>query len=136
MLQPKRTKYRKFQKGIVSGKVSNTAGLCFGSYGMKTLEAGRISSRMIEAARRSMTRKLKRHGQIWIRIFPDQGVSEKPAEVRMGKGKGNPAFWMLRVKRGQILFELDGIPLELARQAVFLGAQKIPYKTEFYHLND
>jgi large subunit ribosomal protein L16 len=131
MLQPKRTKHRKFQKGSIGGKVSNTLSLSFGKFGMKSLVAGRLSSQMIEAARRSMTRKFKRNGQIWIRVFPDIGVSEKPAEVRMGKGKGNPSFWVCRVKIGQILFEFEGISLELAKQAAFLAAQKIPLRTQF-----
>ena len=135
MFQPKRTKYRKFQKGQIGGKVSNTTSLSFGKFAMKSLEAGRLSSQVIEAVRRTMTRKLRRNGQIWIRIFPDISVSEKPAEVRMGKGKGNPSFWISRVKKGQVLFELDGITLELAKQAVFLGAQKIPLSTKFIQID-
>ena len=135
MYQPKRTKYRKFQKGKIGGKVSNIDSLSFGKFAMKSLEAGRLSSQVIEAVRRTMTRKLRRSGQIWIRVFPDIAVSEKPAEVRMGKGKGNPEFWVSRIKIGQILFELDGISLELAKQAVFLGAQKIPFSTKFVQLD-
>ncbi len=131
MLQPKRTKHRKFQKGTCGGKVSNTLSLSFGKFGIKTLVAGQLSSQTIEAARRTMTRKLRRNGQIWIRVFPDIGVSEKPAEVRMGKGKGNPSFWVCRVKIGQILFELEGVNIELAKQAAFLAAQKIPLRTKF-----
>ena len=131
MLQPKRTKFRKYQKGRSDGKVSNQTTLSFGKFGLKSQESGRLTARVIEAARRSMTRALKRHGQIWIRIFPDQNVSEKPAEVRMGKGKGNPAYWMVRVQAGQILFELGGVPVELARAAARLGAQKIPTQTIF-----
>jgi large subunit ribosomal protein L16 len=135
MFQPKRTKYRKFQKGQISGKISNTMNLSFGKYGLKSIEAGRLSSQVIEAVRRTMTRKLRRAGQIWIRVFPDIAVSEKPAEVRMGKGKGNPSFWISRIKKGQILFELDGITIELAKQAVFLGAQKIPLSTKFIQID-
>jgi len=135
MFQPKRTKYRKFQKGQISGKISNTMNLSFGKYGLKSIEAGRLSSQVIEAVRRTMTRKLRRSGQIWIRVFPDIAVSEKPAEVRMGKGKGNPSFWISRIKKGQILFELDGITIELAKQAVFLGAQKIPLSTKFIQID-
>jgi large subunit ribosomal protein L16 len=135
MFQPKRTKYRKFQKGQISGKISNTMSLSFGKYGLKSIEAGRLSSQVIEAVRRTMTRKLRRSGQIWIRVFPDIAVSEKPAEVRMGKGKGNPSFWISRIKKGQILFELDGITIELAKQAVFLGAQKIPLSTKFIQID-
>ena len=135
MFQPKRTKYRKFQKGQIGGKVSNKSSLSFGKFAMKSLEAGRLSSQVIEAVRRTMTRKLRRNGQIWIRIFPDISVSEKPAEVRMGKGKGNPSFWISRIKKGQVLFELDGISLELAKQAVFLGAQKIPLSTKFIQID-
>jgi large subunit ribosomal protein L16 len=136
MLQPKRTKFRKFQKGSFEGKVSNTKDLQHGSFALRSLTSGRLSARVIEAARRSMTRALKRHGQIWIRIFPDQNVSEKPAEVRMGKGKGNPAYWMVRVQAGQILFELGGVPVELARTAARLGAQKIPTQTIFVERKD
>jgi large subunit ribosomal protein L16 len=135
MFQPKRTKYRKFQKGQIGGKISNTSTLSFGKFAMKSLESGRISSQVIEAARRAMTRKLRRNGQIWIRVFPDISVSQKPAEVRMGKGKGNPSFWIARIKLGQILFELDGINLELAKQAVFLGSQKIPFFTKFVQID-
>jgi large subunit ribosomal protein L16 len=135
MFQPKRTKYRKFQKGQIGGKISNNISLSFGKFGIKSIEAGRLSSQVIEAVRRTMTRKLKRNGQIWIRIFPDISVSEKPAEVRMGKGKGNPSFWVARIKKGQILFELDGVSLELVKQAVFLGSQKIPLATKFIQLD-
>lgn len=131
MLQPKRTKFRKYQKGRLGGKLSNTQGLQHGTYGLRACMPARISSRVLEAARRTMTRALKRHGQIWIRVFPDQSVTEKPAEVRMGKGKGNPAFWVARVRPGQLLFELSGISAELARAAVRLGARKIPMPTAF-----
>jgi len=131
MLQPKGTKFRKYQKGTLGGKLSNTQGLRHGTYGLRACTGARISSRVLEAARRSMTRALKRHGQIWIRIFPDQSVTKKPAEVRMGKGKGNPAYWVAHVRPGQLLFELSGIPGELARTAVRLGARKIPTRTAF-----
>lgn len=131
MLQPKRTKYRKYQKGETGGKVSNTSSLSFGKFGIKSLSSGRLSAQVIEAARRTMTRKLRRNGKIWIRVFPDIPVTEKPAEVRMGKGKGNISYWVCRIKAGQILFELDGISFDMAKQATFLAAQKIPFPTEF-----
>ena len=131
MLQPKRTKYRKFQKGSIGGKISNTSVLRFGSFGMKSLCAGRLNAQVIESARRAITRKLRRNGQVWIRIFPDIAVSEKPAEVRMGKGKGNPSFWICRIQPGQVLFELEGISIELAKQAIFLASKKIPFSTQF-----
>jgi large subunit ribosomal protein L16 len=133
MLHPKRTKYRKFQKGKIGGKVSNTSSLSFGSFGIKSLEPGRISAQVLESARRAITRKLRRTGQVWIRVFPDISVSEKPAEVRMGKGKGNPSFWICRIKAGQVLFELEGMSLELAKQAIYLGSCKIPFSTEFIY---
>ncbi len=131
MLQPKRTKFRKFQKGRVKGILANTTHLEFGEFGLKALESGRISARTIEAVRRIITRKFKRMGQIWIRIFPDISVSSKPAEVRMGKGKGSPSFWVCRVKKGQILFEMNGISSQLAKQACFLAYYKLPIKTKF-----
>lgn len=131
MLQPKRTKFRKFQKGRVKGILSNTSQLHFGQFGIKTLQAGRIPARTLEALRRVITRKFKRMGQIWIRIFPDIAVSSKPAEVRMGKGKGSPSFWICRVKKGQILFEMDGISPQLAKQASLLAYYKLPLKTKF-----
>nr|AST08675.1 50S ribosomal protein L16 [Chlorella heliozoae] len=131
MLQPKRTKYRKFQKGRVSGVLSNTTQLEFGQFGLKALEPGRIPAKTIEAVRRIITRKFKRTGQIWIRVFPDIAVSSKPAEVRMGKGKGAPSFWICRVKKGQILFEMDGVSLQLARQASMVAYYKLPLKTKF-----
>ncbi|KAI3423013.1 hypothetical protein D9Q98_010856, partial (mitochondrion) [Chlorella vulgaris] len=131
MLQPKRTKFRKFQKGRVNGILGNTTRLEFGEYGLKTLESGRIPAKTIEAVRRILTRKFKRLGQIWIRIFPDISVSSKPAEVRMGKGKGAPSFWVCRVKKGQILFEMDGISCQLAKQASLLAYYKLPLKTKF-----
>lgn len=131
MLCPKRTKYRKYQKGRIKGIRSNTNQLMFGEYGLKSLETGRIPSRTIEAVRRVLTRKFKRTGQIWIRIFPDIAVSSKPAEVRMGKGKGAPSFWVCRVQKGQILFEMDGISPQLAQQAALLAYYKLPVKTKF-----
>lgn len=131
MLQPKRTKYRKFQKGRVKGILSNTTQLEFGQFGLKSLESGRLPARTLEAVRRIITRKFKRMGQIWIRVFPDISVSSKPAEVRMGKGKGSPNVWVCRVKKGQILFEMDGISAQLARQAASLAYYKLPLKTKF-----
>ena len=131
MLHPKRTKFRKFQKGRLPGINSNTTCLAFGQYGLKTLESGRIPSKTLEAVRRILTRKFKRTGQIWIRIFPDLAVSTKPAEVRMGKGKGAPSYWVCKVKQGQILFEMDGIPYQMAQQAALLAYYKLPLKTKF-----
>jgi large subunit ribosomal protein L16 len=131
MLLPKRTKFRKYQKGRIRGVKANTTQLRFGRYGIKTLDTGRIPAKTLEAVRRVITRKFKRTGQIWIRIFPDIPVSAKPAEVRMGKGKGSPSFWVARVQRGQILFEMDGIPLQLAKQAANLAYYKLPIKTKF-----
>jgi len=131
MFHPKRTKFRKFQKGKMPGITSNTTHLTFGQYGLKALESGRIPSRTLEAVRRVLTRKFKRTGQIWIRIFPDIAVSTKPAEVRMGKGKGAPSFWICKVKQGQILFEMDGISFQIAQQAALLAYYKLPLKTKF-----
>jgi large subunit ribosomal protein L16 len=131
MLSPKRTKFRKYQKGTIGGIKSNITKLEFGKYGVKALQEGRISARTIEAVRRVMTRKFKRAGQIWIRLFPDISITEKPLEVRMGKGKGAPSFWICRVQPGQILFEMDGISLTLAKQAAILADHKLPIKTKF-----
>lgn len=131
MLQPKRTKFRKFQKGKIQGILSNTTHLEFGQFGLKSLESGRIPAKTLEAVRRIITRKFKRQGQIWIRVFPDIAISSKPAEVRMGKGKGAPSFWVCRVKQGQILFEMDGISPQLAKQAASLAYYKLPLKTKF-----
>lgn len=131
MYQPKRTKFRKFHKGRISGIVSNTDQLRFGQYGIKALECARIPSKTIEAVRRVITRKFKRTGAIWIRIFPDIAVSSKPAEVRMGKGKGAPSYWVCRIKKGQILFEMDGINPALAQQAAKLVSYKFPVKTKY-----
>jgi large subunit ribosomal protein L16 len=131
MLQPKRTQFRKFQKGRVDGVKSNTTGLQFGSYGIKAMESGRLPARTVEAVRRVLTRKFKRTGQIWIRVFPDLAVSAKPGESRMGKGKGAPAFWVCRIQRGQILFEMDGVAPQLAHQAAMLAYYKLPLKTKY-----
>lgn len=131
MLSPKRTTYRKYRKGVLRGVRPNTTYLQFGQYGLKALETGRIPARTIEAVRRVLTRRFKRTGRIWIRIFPDIPITTKPAEVRMGKGKGAPSAWVARVQRGQILFEMDGIPPQLARQAARLAYYKLPLSTKF-----
>ncbi len=129
MLQPKRTKYRKQFKGRVSGKAKGGTELNFGSHGLKAVEPERLTARQIEAARRAITREMKRAGRVWIRIFPDVPVSKKPTEVRMGSGKGAPEYWVAKVKPGRIMFELDGVSDEVARSALELGAQKLPVKT-------
>lgn len=131
MLQPKRTKFRKKQKGRVKGIAQRGHTLAFGSFGIKALEPGWITSRQIEAARIAMTRAMKREGQVWIRIFPDKPVTKKPAEVRMGKGKGAPEYWVAVVRPGTILFESTGISLEDAQESLRLAAQKLPIKTKF-----
>jgi large subunit ribosomal protein L16 len=131
MLSPKRTKYRKQQKGRLKGLAKGGTALNFGSYGLKATTPGRVTARQIEAARRTITRHIKRAGRVWIRIFPDVPVSKKPAEVRMGKGKGTPEFWMCRVKPGRIMFELDGVESVIARRAFELAAAKLPVKTRF-----
>ena len=131
MLQPKRTKFRKKQKGRVKGIAGRGYTLNFGTFGIKALEPGWITSRQIEAARIAMTRAMKREGQVWIRIFPDKPVTKKPAEVRMGKGKGAPEYWVATVKPGTILFESTGVPVELAQESLRLAAQKLPIKTKF-----
>lgn len=131
MLQPKRTKYRKKQKGRVKGNAERGHRLAFGSFGLKTLEAGWITNRQIEAARVALTRKMKREGAVWINIFPDKPITAKPAEVRMGKGKGALSHYVAVVKPGRIMFEIEGVPLELAKEALRLGAQKLPVKTKF-----
>ena len=131
MLQPKRTKFRKAHKGRIHGNAKGGTALNFGSYGMKAMEPARITSRQIEAARRSITRHMKRQGRVWIRIFPDVPVSKKPAEVRQGKGKGTPEFWVARVKPGRVMFELDGVPEDVARRAFELAAAKLPISTKF-----
>ena len=131
MLQPKRTKFRKKQKGRVKGIAQRGHTISFGSFGIKSLEAGWITSRQIEAARIAVTRKMKREGQVWIRIFPDKPVTKKPAEVRMGKGKGAPEYWVAVVKPGTIMFEAGGVTTELAKEALRLAAQKLPVRTKF-----
>lgn len=131
MLQPKRTKFRKKQKGRVKGLAQRGHTLAFGTFGIKSLEPGWITSRQIEAARIAMTRAMKREGQVWIRIFPDKPVTKKPAEVRMGKGKGAPEYWVATVKPGTILFEAAGVDVELANEALRLAAQKLPISTKF-----
>ena len=131
MLQPKRTKYRKAFKGRISGAAKGGFNLDFGSFGLKAMEPDRLTARQIEAARRAITRHMKRAGRVWIRVFPDVPVAKKPAEVRMGSGKGAPEFWAARVKPGRILFELDGVPVLVAKEALALGAAKLPIKTRF-----
>ncbi len=131
MMQPKRTKFRKQFKGRIHGAASSGTFLTFGSYGLKAQEPERITARQIEAARRAITRAMKRAGRVWIRIFPDVPVSSKPTEVRMGKGKGTTEFWACRVKPGKIMFEIDGVPEGTAREALALGAAKLPIKTRF-----
>ena len=131
MLQPKRTRYRKAHKGRIHGNAKGGFALNFGTYGLKALEPDRITARQIEAARRAITRAMRRTGRVWIRIFPDVPVSTKPAEVRMGSGKGSPEFWVARVAPGRIMFEIDGITAEMAKEALTLGAAKLPIKTKF-----
>lgn len=131
MLQPKRTKFRKMQKGRMKGLATRGAELSFGSFGVKSLEAAWITSRQIEAARIAVTRYMKREGQVWIRIFPDKPVTKKPAEVRMGKGKGAPEYWVAVVRPGRIIFEAEGVPLDVAKEALRLAAQKLPVQTRF-----
>lgn len=129
MLQPKKTKFRKAFKGRLHGNAKAGTSLNFGSFGLKALEPERVTARQIEAARRAITRQMKRAGRVWIRIFPDLPVSKKPTEVRMGKGKGSPEFWAARVKPGKIMFEIDGVGEETAREALRLGAAKLPIRT-------
>lgn len=129
MLQPTRTKFRKAHKGRIHGNAKGGFTLNFGSYGLKAVEPERVTARQIEATRRAITRHMKRAGRVWIRIFPDVPVSKKPTEVRMGKGKGSPEYWVCRVKPGRIMFEIDGVPDAVAREALRLGAAKLPIKT-------
>jgi large subunit ribosomal protein L16 len=136
MLQPKRTKFRKMQKGRMKGMAQRGNQIAFGSFGLKTMEEGWITSRQIEAARIAVTRYMKRDGQVWIRIFPDKPVTSKPAEVRMGKGKGAPSHWVAVVRPGRIMFESDGVPIEVARESMRLAAQKLPVKCKFVVRND
>ena len=131
MLAPKRTKYRKAHKGRVHGAAKGGTTLNFGAFGLKAVDPGRLTARQIEAARRAITRHIRRAGRVWIRIFPDVPVSQKPAEVRMGSGKGSPEFWIARVKPGRIMFELDGVEPTVAREAFELAAAKLPIATRF-----
>ncbi len=129
MLSPKRTKYRKAHKGRVHGNAKGGTALNFGAYGLKAITPGRVTARQIEACRRAITRHMKRSGRVWIRIFPDVPVSAKPTEVRMGKGKGSPEYWMCRVKPGRIMFEVDGVSDTVAREAFDRGSAKLPLQT-------
>jgi large subunit ribosomal protein L16 len=131
MLQPKRTKFRKQFKGRIHGKATSANTLDYGEYGLKAMEPDRITARQIEAARRAITRAMKRQGRVWIRLFPDIPVSKKPAEVRMGAGKGAPEFWACRVKPGRVMFEVDGVNSATAKEALGLAAAKLPIKTKF-----
>jgi len=130
MLQPKRTKFRKAHKGRIKGQAKGGFSLNFGSYGLKAMEPERVTARQIEATRRAITRHMKRAGRVWIRVFPDLPVSKKPIEVRMGKGKGSPEYWVAKVKPGRIMFEIDGVSDAVAREALRLGAAKLPVKTK------
>src|SRR5690242_20425235 len=131
MMQPKKTKFRKAHKGRIHGVATSGATLSFGQYGLKAIEPDRVTARQIEAARRAMTRHMKRAGRVWIRVFPDVPVSKKPIEVRMGKGKGTPELWVCRVKPGRIMFEVDGVSVDVAREALALAAAKLSVKTRF-----
>lgn len=136
MLQPKRTKHRKMQKGRMKGDAKRGATIAFGSYGLKALDSHWITDRQIEAARQAITRHMKREGNVWIRIFPDKPITRKPAEVRMGKGKGNLEFWAAVVKPGRILFEVDGVTEQIAQESLALAAGKLPIKTKFISRRD
>ncbi len=136
MLQPKKTKYRRMQKGKMKGNAQRGATLAFGSFGIKGLEEHWITGRQIEAARQAVTRYMKREGQVWIRIFPDKPITKKPAEVRMGKGKGAPEAFVAPVTPGRIIIEIEGVPMDVAKEALRLGAQKLPIKTKFVVRND
>ncbi|OIN05514.1 50S ribosomal protein L16 [Oceanisphaera psychrotolerans] len=131
MLQPKRTKFRKVHKGRNRGVATSGNLISFGTFGLKAITRGRITARQIEAARRAMTRHVKRQGKIWIRIFPDKPITEKPLEVRMGKGKGNVEYWVAQIQPGRVLYEMDGVPEALAREAFALAAAKLPVRTTF-----
>lgn len=131
LLQPKKTKFRKAHKGRIHGLATRGNQLDFGTYGLKAMAPGRITARQIESARRAMTRHIKRGGRIWIRVFPDVPVSTKPAEVRMGSGKGNPEYWVSRIHPGRILYEMEGVSVELAKEAMTLAAAKLPIPTKF-----
>jgi large subunit ribosomal protein L16 len=136
MLMPKRVKYRKQQRGRMKGKAVRGSKISFGQYGLKAMQPGWINSRQIEAARVAMTRHIKRGGKVWIRIFPDKPITQKPAETRMGKGKGTPEFWVAVVKPGRILFELSGVDVELAKEALRLASHKLPLTTKFVSRSD
>jgi large subunit ribosomal protein L16 len=131
MLQPTRTKFRKAHKGRIHGIATSAIDLAFGQYGLKAMEPERLTARQIEAARRALTRHMKRSGQVWIRVYPDVPVSKKPLEVRMGSGKGAVEYWVARVKPGRIIFEVDGVSVEIAKEALTLAAAKLPIKTRF-----
>jgi large subunit ribosomal protein L16 len=130
-LQPMRTKFRKAHKGRIHGVATSAADLAFGQFGLKAIEPERITARQIEAARRALTRNMKRSGRVWIRVFPDVPVSKKPLEVRMGSGKGTPELWVCRVRPGRIIFEVDGVSMEVAKESLALAAAKLPVKTRF-----
>jgi large subunit ribosomal protein L16 len=136
MLQPKKSKHRKAHKGRIKGNAQRGAMVAFGSFGLKAMEPKWITNRQIEAARQAMTRHMKREGNVWIRIFPDKPITRKPAEVRMGKGKGSLEFWAAVVKPGLIMFELDGVPMKVAQEALLLASQKLPIKTKFVVRHD
>src|SRR6266550_6625672 len=131
MLQPKRSKHRKMQKGRMKGDTKRGATLAFGTFGLKALDSVWLTNRQIESARQALTRSMKREGNVWIRVFPDKPITKKPQEVRMGKGKGNPEYWAAVVEPGRILFEADGVPMAVAKEALELAAQKLPIKTKF-----
>jgi large subunit ribosomal protein L16 len=136
MLSPKRTKFRKQHKGRIHGEAKGGTALNFGEYGLKAVEPERVTARQIEAARRAMTRHMKRQGRVWIRIFPDVPVTQKPTEVRMGKGKGSVEYWAAKVKPGRVMFEIDGVALSVAQEALRLAAMKLPVKTRFVQRED
>ena len=136
MLQPKKTRYRRVQKGKMKGNAKRGSEIAFGSFAIKALDECWMTGRQIEAARQAITRYMKREGQLWIRVFPDKPITKKPAEVRMGKGKGSPEYFVARISPGRILFESDGVPLEIAREAMRLGAQKLPILTKFITRRD
>lgn len=133
MLMPKRVKYRKKQRGKMKGNAQRGSSIAFGTFGLKAMESGWITSRQIEATRIAITRHIKRGGKVWIRIFPDKPVTKKPAETRMGKGKGSPEYWVAVVRPGRIMFELEGVTMEIAKEAMRLAAHKMPIKTKFVH---
>jgi large subunit ribosomal protein L16 len=136
MMSPKRTKFRKQFKGRIHGEAKGGTALNFGEYGLKAVEPERVTARQIEAARRAMTRHMKRQGRVWIRVFPDVPVTQKPTEVRMGKGKGSVEYWAAKIKPGRIMFEIDGVPLPVAEEALRLAAMKLPIKTRFVQRED